>query len=171
MPSEAIARQTAGVPLERLLKRWGDPTARVIAFGLGAVFLWAAFWKAVDPRGTQAAFAYLVGDGRRVSVATVSLVYGEVFLGAALVAGVGLRWTLLAGAAVLCVFAGWLVWLTINGIALGCGCALAAGTSDLVGWFDVLRTGGLAGLSVGGAALLRPVAVNHCFEKEMPDDP
>jgi len=126
----------------------GHP-ARVIAAILGGIFLWAAFWKSVDPSSTEAAFTYMLGDAGPVAPATHALIYAEILLGAALIAGVALRWSLLAAGAVLTIFTGWLVHLAASGVALDCGCALSRDTDAAgVGWFEVGRT---AALTVGAA--------------------
>lgn len=154
MCSDAIVIEAPETTGAALSSRWRERAARLIALGLGGVFLWAAFWKAVDSSSTDAAFAYMLGEGRHASVASHALVYGEVVLGAALLAGVSLRWTLLVSACVLGGFVAWLAWLAMAGVPIDCGCGLSSSAEDKgVGWLSVARTGAFA-LAAGAGSVL-----------------
>lgn len=157
MSNEAIAVQHGGVLREASPVRRGEQAARVIAFGLGAVFLWAAFWKAVDPRGTVAVFEFVLTNDSMATASAHGLVYFEVVLGVALFLGVRVSTSLAVAAGALIAFSAWTTTAWALSFDVGCGCALRGDgtTADRVVLFDVLRTVALTTTALGGLFLVR----------------
>jgi len=131
---------------------------------LGALFLWAAVPKLLDPSG----FAEAIGNYHLLPAAVVgplavAMPVLETVVGLALVSGVEARGGAIVAGLLLVVFAAAMTQAILRGIDLDCGC-FGAETRAQVTWWSVGRNAGLTLLSVlvavapdtGWRALLAP---------------
>jgi len=97
---------------------------------LGLAFLSAAYLKVIDPRETQRALEHLLGGvGLAAEPAVRALILGEILLGTLLVAGVARRAMLWLAATTLFVLSGWILYLIVADVSVGCICADESGVN------------------------------------------
>lgn len=128
--------------------------AWILRLAIGAVFVYAAYRKLTEPwiLFATAIEGYRVVSGwAAVAVARV-LPWVELLLGAALIAGVRLKWTAAAAALLMSGFIGLMLYAYLRGMDIACGCF---GSTEQLGSATLARDGllwvaalGLFGLAV-----------------------
>lgn len=126
--------------------------ARIAAALLGLVLFIAALGK-TSPDQTIDALTTVLGVTDGVAWwMVVALVVVEMMLGAALMAGVNLRATLVVSAGLFVAFVGWTGYLWINDIPVDCGCGLSFSetqeASRELHLGSMLRASALAGVNI-----------------------
>ena len=134
--------------MKRLLgSRW---LSRIVRIALGAVFVYSAWPKIVDPPAfAQMIWNYRILPGWAVNPVALALPWLELLCGVALIAGCLRRGAALITGTMLVVFMGAISADLARGIAIDCGCfSVAAGNRTADELFrgmklDLLRDAGL----------------------------
>ncbi len=125
-----MAPDSQGISISAKPKQRVVPLYAIAVFGrvcAGAIFLFAAASKGLDPREIISAFTFVFPSSPHVVTGLVkSLIIVELIVGALLVFGVVKQLATIAALGLLTLFTLWLIYLTIFEIEIGCGCGFPA---------------------------------------------
>jgi uncharacterized membrane protein YphA (DoxX/SURF4 family) len=142
-----VAAAPGAAPLRprRRLLRTGWPAAHLILrLGLAAIFLWAGFSKAFDAQGSiNSVDAYRLLPTAMVRPVAAALPWIEIALGVFLLLGLFVRVAAVGAGLLTVAFLVALGQAKARGLAIDCGCFGAGGPGQGVGWWDLVRDGGL----------------------------
>lgn len=98
---------------------------------IGAIFLVAAIGKVTDPSDVVWSLDYLFGEsGFDIRGMFYVLIFSELVAGSLLIAGIFRTFAMTVSIGLLAVFSGWILFSTLQGLEVGCGCGLPELASD-----------------------------------------
>ncbi len=114
--------------------------AWVLRLAIGGVFVYAAWRKLTEPWILFAAAieGYRIVTGWAAIVVARALPWAELLLGAALIAGVRLKWAAAAAALLMSGFIGLMLYAYLRGMNIACGCF---GSTEQLGPATLIRDG------------------------------
>lgn len=125
-----------------------DTATRLARYALGALFLWTAAEKLVDPERFVAALAaYQLVPAGLLDAAAALVMLGELAVGGALLLGRRPRAAGMAAVVLLGLFAVAIGSAMARGLEVDCGC-LAAVAAPRAGWAALARNAALAALAL-----------------------